>query len=211
MPARYSSVSPEELVQACIATDNNAAWTEFVRRFRPLIARVVLRIARRRTNPHPHVIDDLIQETFLKLCADQSLLLRRFQSRHQDSIFGFLKVVAASVVQDHLKFERARKRDVTQTDAMSEDSRGEYRPSARGTLDSMERQVLMHQLDEAIKTLFPRDHLPRNRVIFWLHHVVGMTASEIASIPSIGLNTKGVESVLRRMTHVIQSHVGTRT
>lgn len=207
MQASYSSATSEELVRACVDTDNDAAWTEFVRRYRPLIARVVLRTARRRTGTYRHLVDDLIQETFLKLCADQSLLLRRFQSRHGDSIYGFLKVVAASVVQDHFKFQRARKRDITRTEGISDNVAAEFRSSARGDLDGMERQVLLHQLDETIKELFPGDHLPRNRVIFWLHHVVGMTASEIASIPSIGLNTKGVESTLRRMTQVIQSHM----
>lgn len=211
MPASYASASSGELVRACVETDNEAAWTEFVRRYRPLIARVVLRITRRSTQAYRPVVDDLIQETFLKLCADRSHLLRRFQSRHEDSIYGFLKVVAASVVQDHFKFERARKRDVMQTEAISERAVAETRPRANGTLDIMERQVLMHQLDEAIKELFPGDHLPRNRVIFWLHHSAGMTASEIASIPSMQLNTKGVESTLRRMAQVIQSHMGAGT
>jgi hypothetical protein len=35
-----------------------------------------------------------------------------------------------------------------------------------------------------------------------------MTAQAIASIPWIGLNTKGVETTLRRMTQMIQSHIG---
>lgn len=208
MPANYSSVTAEELVQACIAINDDAAWAEFVRRFRPVIARVVFRIVRRRTEPHQHLVDDLIQETFLKLCADQSLLLRRFQSRHRDSVFGFVKVVAASVAQDYFKFEQARKRDVNRTEQLLDETSAEVRPQNPNSLEQMDRQVMMHQLDDAIQSLFPGEHHSRNRVIFWLHHMAGMTASEIASIPWMGLNTKGVESILRRMGIVIQSHMG---
>jgi hypothetical protein len=43
----------------------------------------------------------------------------------------------------------------------------------------------------------------RDRTIFWLRHRQGLTASEIAAIPSIGLTTEGVESVLLRLETMI--------
>jgi RNA polymerase sigma-70 factor (ECF subfamily) len=211
LPATYSSFSSEDLVKACVGPDNQAAWTEFVRRFRPMIAKVVLRTTRRWTHPHPHLLDDLIQDTFLKLCADHCALLQRFDSRHQDSIFGFLKVVAASVVHDHFKFERAQKRDAAQTDTISDKSWSDPPRSPSGGSTGMEDRVTLRQIDEALCRLFPGENLVRNRAIFWLHHREGMTASAIASIPSIKLSTKGVETALRRMTLMIQSHIGSST
>lgn len=205
--ASYSSYSSEDLVKACVSSNNEAAWIEFVRRFRPVIAKVVLRTTRRWTQPHSHLLDDLIQETFVRLCADHCAVLRRFQPVHPDSIFGYLKSVAASVVCDHFKFERARKRDVTQTDAISGNVSRELRSSGRSNLNTLENRVILQEIDEAIHRLFRGENFVRNRTIFWLHNREGMTASAIASIPSIGLNTKGVESTLRRMTDVIQSHI----
>ena len=51
----------EDLVNACIGSNNEAAWIEFVGRYRPVIAKVVLRTARRWTQPQAHLLDDLIQ------------------------------------------------------------------------------------------------------------------------------------------------------
>ena len=185
-----------------------AAWAEFIRRFQPVIANVVIRTARHWGEPPRHLLDDLVQETYLKLCADDCRLLRQFRSRHDDSIFGFLKVVTASVVRDHFKSERAQKRDTNQTDALADDS-GMEPPATRGggSLAAIENQVRLREIDEAIYKLYKGPAVVRNRAIFWLNHRDGMTASAIASIPGIGLNTKGVESILRRMTDMIQGHI----
>ena len=60
------------------------------------------------------VLDELVQETYLKLCADQCRLLRGFQSRHPGSIFGYLKVVTANVVHDYFKSAHSSKRGAGQ-------------------------------------------------------------------------------------------------
>ncbi len=208
--ASYSALSSEDLVKACVGSDNEAAWAEFIRRFQPLIAKVVGRTARRQWPQTPlDLVDDLVQETYLKLCADGCRLLREFQSRHQDSIYGFLKVVAASMVLDHFKFHLARKRDASQTEVLSEQTSLDTPAACSGSLLSMDDLVTLRQIDEIVGKLYTGQILVRNRAIFWLHHRDGMTAQAIASIPWIGLNTKGVETVLRRMTHMIQSHIGT--
>lgn len=203
--ASVLSLSSERLIKACVGSDSEAAWAEFIRRFRPLIARVSGRMARRHwPQTPPHLIDDLIQETCLKLCADDCKLLRQFESRDPDSIFKFLKVVTARVVLDHFKAEMAEKRDASQTEALTDQGQ-----PARGCgrCLSMEDHIALKQIDDIVKTLYKGDILVRNRAIFWLHHRDGMTAQAIASIPWINLNTKGVETVLRRMKHLIQSHI----
>ncbi len=204
----YSAFSSEDLVKACVGTKNAAAWTEFIRRFQPVIAKVAMRTARHWGIPPRHLLDDLIQDTYLKVCADDCRLLRQFQARHRDSIFGFLKVVAASVVRDHFKSEMAQKRDKSHTETLSAYSGIEPPGARRGaSLAAIEDQVRLREIDEAIDKLFKGPSLERNRAIFWLHHRDGMTANAIASIPGIDLNTKGVESILRRMTHLIQGHI----
>ena len=206
--ASYSARS-EDLVKECVGSHNEAAWAEFIRRFQPLIAKVVTRTARRSWPQTPsHLLDDLVQETYLKLCADECRQLRQFHSRHQDSIFGFLKVVAASVVLDHFKSELARKRDASQTEALSEQTSSDQPGTAGGSRLSMDDIVALGEIHEIVGKLYVGEILVRNRAILWFHYRDGMTAQAIASIPGIGLNTKGVETALRRMTQMIQSHIG---
>jgi RNA polymerase sigma-70 factor (ECF subfamily) len=206
--ASYSARS-EDLVKECVGSNNEAAWAEFIRRFQPLIAKVVGRTSRRYWPQTPsHLLDDLIQETYLKLCSDECRQLRQFQSRHQDSIYGFLKVVAASVVLDHFKSELAQKRDASQTETLSDQTPANRPSGVSGSRLSMDDMVALREIDEIVGKLYIGQILVRNRAIFWLHNRDGMTAQAIASIPWIGLNTKGVETALRRMTQMIQSHIG---
>ena len=118
--ARYSELSPVELVRECAGARDTELWAEFIRRFQPVIAAAVLRTARQRGEPSRQLLDDLIQDTYLKLCENESRLLRSFQPRHEDSIYGYLKVVAANVVHDHFKSALAGKRGAAQTEAIDE-------------------------------------------------------------------------------------------
>jgi len=206
--ASYSTLSSEDLVKACVGSDNYAAWAEFVRRFQPTIAKIVLRRARHWEQPPRQLIDDLVQETYLKLCANNCAVLASFEPRGKDSVKSFLAVIAARVVHDHYKSERARKRDVHQTDALPEEEAREPRAIGQGSAPSMEMKVLHREIDEALIKYCRGEQAARNRAIFWLHYGNGMTASAIASMPSMNLTVKGVETLLRRMLDVIRGHMG---
>src|ERR1700677_3947954 len=80
----YVALSSTELVRACAQTGRPLAWQEFIRRFNPLIAGVAIRTARRWGNFPLSLIDDLVQDTYLKLCADNYKLLRTFEPREPE-------------------------------------------------------------------------------------------------------------------------------
>jgi RNA polymerase sigma-70 factor, ECF subfamily len=61
-------LSLKELVSYCLDSQDEAAWTEFVRRFQPLIAGIAVKCVLRRPSRKPAPIDDLVQDTFVKLC-----------------------------------------------------------------------------------------------------------------------------------------------
>jgi RNA polymerase sigma-70 factor (ECF subfamily) len=203
--SRYSSLSAEGLVKACAGSSDPVAWDEFFRRFHPLIAAVVLRTARRWVEPPHQLIDDLTQDAFLKLCDDDSRLLRTFVFRHEDAFFGFLKKVAANVTHDHFKSQWALKRGADKTDPIPDQGGLEPADAGRNSSDGLERAILLRQVGEVMDRAFTGEDKKRNGQIFWLHHRHGMSASEIAALP-YGLNTKGIETLLRRMLIVIQSH-----
>jgi len=205
--ARYTNFSSTELIRACAGSKDERAWAEFIRRFQVVIAAAVLRTARQWGEPSRPQLDDLIQDTYLKLCENDSRLLRSFQPRHEDSIFGFLKVVAANVVHDHFKSALAAKRGVGQTDAIMEPVQMDPKTSGADSFDVVSQRLQLEQVDKILRQVTAGKDQGRKLAIFWLRHRQGLTASEIASIPSIGLTTEGVESVLMRLAAIIRGHV----
>src|SRR5882724_5353716 len=103
-------MSAAEILNACLETGSESAWIAFVQRFQPLIAGSISRVLRRYGTSSPALIDDLVQETYLRLCRDNCRSLREFKARHEEAIFGYLKVIAISVALDHVRSRAATKR-----------------------------------------------------------------------------------------------------
>jgi len=199
----YKSLSSPDLIQQCVA-NKAEAWREFIRRFQPLIAGVVARAAVRWTTVSASLVDDLIQETYLKLCTDECRRLREFQSRHDDSVYGFLKVVAYNVTMDYFKVRQASKRGAD----LVTDGDPEIAFQTRGKAGKADDQVLLREIDEIIDRI---TESRRDKTVFLLYYRQGFTAQAIAEIPGIDLTAKGVESCLHRLTVQLRERVaGTR-
>jgi RNA polymerase sigma-70 factor, ECF subfamily len=150
------------------------------------------------------LLEDLVQETYLKLCANKCRLLRDFEHREPDAIYAFLKVVTASVVQDHFKNANAAKRGYGQAPTDIETSGA---VSSFSNQHSMDRKVLLEQIDQHISQIVAPEELPRKRLISWLYYRCGLSANDIASLPNVGLTTKGVQSVILRLTRSLQARL----
>lgn len=207
----YSELSATELFATCARGADAACWQEFINRFNPVIARSVLRVAIRHGSTQKPVIEDLVQETYLKICAEQCKLIRSFTPQSADSAFGFLKVVAANVAQDFFKGRLARKRAPESGAQSVEASTPAKAEAPDNCLTETERGVLIDQIDRRLKTALPREELQRSRTVFWLYYRSGLTASAIASLPSVGLTAKGVESLLFRLTKLVRESLSTVT
>jgi RNA polymerase sigma-70 factor (ECF subfamily) len=204
----HSDLSPPELFAICARERDAASWQEFIRRFNPVIARSVLRVAIRHGTTDRSMIEDLIQETYLKLCANQCKLLRSFTPQRPESAFGFLKVVAASVASDFFKFRLAEKRAPEATaDSVEEMSPPSGPGCPKGTMNQTERQVLLAQIDRKLNDVVPAGELRRARTVFWLYYRSGFTARAIASLPFLDLTTEGVESLLFRLTRMVRENL----
>ncbi|MGB8011021.1 MAG: sigma-70 family RNA polymerase sigma factor [Terriglobales bacterium] len=209
--ARYSELSSAELVRACAGSKDERAWTEFIRRFRVVIAAAALRTARKWGEPSHHQLDDLIQDTYLKLCENDCRLLRSFQPRHEDSVFGFLKVVTANVVRDSFKSARAAKRGAGQTETIVEAVHADPQIARVDSFETLNQRLRLERVEKILIRVTAGKDQERKRIIFWLRHRQGFTASEIAAIPSIGLTTEGVESVLMRLAILIRGQILSET
>lgn len=205
--APFSRLSSIELTRQCAGSGGTEAWAEFIRRFQPVIAAAVLRTARRFGEPSPELLDDLTQETYLKLCEHSCRMLRSFQPRQEDSIYGFLKVVASNVVYDHFKSALAGKRGASQTEAITELAQIDPKTTGADSAAAMQRTLQLKEIDHILTQVTAGKDQGKKRMIFWLRHQQGLTASEIAALPSVGLTTEGVESVLLRLTIMIRRHI----
>jgi RNA polymerase sigma-70 factor (ECF subfamily) len=196
----YSSISIEELVRRCAASRSPEAWEEFVRRFHRLIATVILRTASRLGDSSKQTVDDLIQETYLKLCADNFRILRSFEQQHPDAFTGYIKVVTANVARDHFKSFHTKKRGAGHLEQIEDDFVPAAGDDSAGSPKSVERAVLIQEVTRHLDTCLAGPDQERNRKIFWLHYRAGLSARAIADLPGIGLTPKGVESIIMRIT-----------
>jgi RNA polymerase sigma-70 factor, ECF subfamily len=207
----YSVIPPEDLVVACVDSGDDSAWAEFVRRFHPLIAGVVIRVARQWGETSPQAMDDLVQETYLKLCSDRSRVLRSFKSTHKDAIYGFIKVFTANLTHDHLKASRSQKRGgAVEMASMNDEPRAECTARMEHTDVFLERKLLVGKVAACLEGIASGQTGDRDRRIFWLYYRAGLSASAIATLPTIGLSTKGVESTILRLTRAVRQRLTAR-
>jgi RNA polymerase sigma-70 factor (ECF subfamily) len=200
----YASLSANDLVQHCAHSGNGEAWREFLRRFQRPIALVVLRTARRWGEPATTLVDDLVQDTFLRLCADDCRLLRGFESRGEDSIIGYLKVIAANVTHDHFRARTSTKRGGEMRRVEGETDGTEYLPAANDQVKEIETGLQIAEIHRTLETLGTAGVSERDRTIFWLYYRQGFSARDIGEIPTFGLTVKGVESSIHRTTGLVR-------
>jgi RNA polymerase sigma-70 factor (ECF subfamily) len=203
----YASIPTEELLRRCGADEDARAWDEFVRRFHRPIATVVLRMASRWGDSSRQTGDDLVQETYLKLCANNYRILRQFEHRSPEAFTACVKVIAANVVRDHFKFSYSQKRGSNKVDGFGENSLLAAGEDSAGGVGAIERSVLMQDVQRHLDVCLTGPDRERNNRIFWLYYRVGMSAASIAELSGVALTTKGVESLILRMTRDLRARM----
>ena len=189
-----------DLLHLCLSSDGQEHWREFVRRTQPLIASVIIHTVRRWKEPAPSLVDDLIQDTYLKLFTNDRKALRSIKNEYENTIFGYLKVVASNVVKDHFRQPETRVEEVELAD-----------PVLPPGPDNEERLEFAHRKDQVraiLEALSSSETYVRDLSIFWFYFQDGYTAREISLIPAVGLTVKGVEAVVLRLTRYVREKLG---
>ena len=192
--------SIRDLLQLCLSSDEQEQWGEFVRRTQPLIASVIINTVRRWKTPAPSLVDDLIQDTYLKLFANDKKALRAIKNEYENTIFGYLKVVASNVVRDHFRQPVNKADEVELSDAALPPG-----PQDRERLEFLHKK---EEIKGILETLSASETYDRDIAIFWLFYEQGYTAKEISLLPSFGLTVKGVEAVLFRVARYAREKLG---
>jgi len=95
---------------------------EFVARFQRPISLSIKRTACQWGKNPEQFVDDLLQETYLKLHAEKCRLLLQFAQQHpEEAVLRYVKAIAINVARDHFKSLHSQKRGAGETDQMVED------------------------------------------------------------------------------------------
>jgi len=183
-----------ELYGDCIRSGGkHSACDEFFRTVQPVLRRVCWRVARQYDAPED--VDDLVQEVSLKLIASGTSILASLPARTEAAL-AYLSVLAANSARDFFRARRASKRG-TQP-AISLDDQVKTIAAVLDVGQRYDRALLLTRIEENL----PEDR--REQVVFRLYYRQGFTAKEIADIPAMNLTTKGVESMIFRITRGIR-------
>ena len=186
-----ATLTNSELVKVCAEGRTAEAWEEFIRRCNRFITGVVLRVARQWGNTSPEMIEDLVQEVYLKLAAEDCRALKHFSPRDENSLFGFLKVVVSNITHDYFG---ASYSDLGAAGDMATVELNATMQESHASPE--EREIFLNEVNQILTGKASE----KDRAIFWLYYQHGLTAEEIADIHGIELTAKGVESVLHRLT-----------
>jgi len=194
--------SIRDLLQLCLSSDEQEQWGEFVRRTQPLIASVIINTVRRWKTPAPSLVDDLIQDTYVKLFANDKKALRAIKNEYENTIFGYLKVIASNVVRDHFRQPVNKADEIELSDAALPPG-----PQDRERLEFLDKK---EEIKGILEKLSASETYHRDVAIFWLFYEQGYTAKEISLLPGFGLTVKGVEAVLFRLTRYVRERLSGR-
>lgn len=202
--------SVNDLAKACANSADAAEWEEFLRRCTPLASLVALRVSRMWVSGSPpSMVDDIVQEVFLKLCEQERRILRAFEPRGEDSFLGLLRIVSGSVANDYFRRMYSTKRGGKAVTASLNEDAVPSPASGAPHAAQMQRSVLLVELDQKLRSA-PEVISGRDRTLFWLYYRQGLTAEEIAGLSGAGLTAKGVESALRRVATWLRGEVERR-
>jgi RNA polymerase sigma-70 factor (ECF subfamily) len=152
-------------------------------------------------------VDDLIQETYLKLCAENFRILRTFEQHHTDAFIAYVKVVTANVVRDHFKAAHAQRRGANQVEGITDHFVPAAASDSPGSPRAIERAVLLEEVSREVEECVVGPDQERNQRIFWLYYRVGLSARAIADLPGQELSTKGVETIISRITRQLRDRM----
>jgi RNA polymerase sigma-70 factor (ECF subfamily) len=201
-------MSIEELIRACAESNEATAWEEFVARFRRPISLSILRAAYQWGKIPQQIVDDLVQETYLKLCTNKCKLLLDFAAQHPDSVPGYIKTIAVNVAHDYFKSLHSQKRGEGETDQFQEEAEPQAHRGGFGSQGAMEHEVLLKQIDDRLRSCAAGPNQERDCLIFWFYYLQGMSAKAIAALATIKLTAKGVEAVIFRLIRCVREQLG---
>ena len=217
-----TDIHNRELISRLVtAGPEDPIWLEFIARFQRSIRGMIYRAYRDERDravgvdigSAPELIEDLTQEVFVRLVNGDRRALARFRGLNEYSIFTYLSTISVNLVRDHFKSLRAQRKPrrassiqepLRTADGPSSATLGDVLASPDPGPDTIaETMELRQRLHEAVDEA-SSDCSGRDRLIFRLYFVEGLTIGEVAAIRTVGLSTSGVEKRVRKIRTAIK-------
>jgi RNA polymerase sigma-70 factor (ECF subfamily) len=192
----FEQLPIRELMDHCLRTEDQAAWSEFFKRITPTISGVVYNRIARCGRPDRGLAQDLVHDTLLKLLDKNKDALRRLEWRHEDAIYGYVKVIASRVVADHFRKRKIVEETLEENLQAAEDSRF-----------SQERLLNNQQCAKVEQVLEKLDVISMEKDIFRFYFQSGFTAKEIGAMADVNLSVKRVETILSRLVRRVRAEI----
>jgi len=204
-----------ELIGKCTQRPvDQAAWSEFVRRYGGVIKASVLATYHRRAKQEierkqqfpDNQVEDLVQQVYCRLIDDDNRALRQFSGTSENSLCSYLSMISVNVVRDHFREAKALKRpkitfsldqliDEQRDAPILKDvtSRLDGRPVAVSA-----QSLTLDEIENALQVVLTGNNRERDLLIFKLRYYDGLTLEEIRDVLNLNLSTVSVGSVLNR-------------
>ncbi|HXV64020.1 MAG TPA: sigma-70 family RNA polymerase sigma factor, partial [Vicinamibacteria bacterium] len=195
-------------------------------RFQPRLRLAILRTYQMEAARHPELdtgsieetSEDLTQAVFVKLLESRRRALSRFRGNTEHSIYTYLAAIGVNLVRDHfrkLRTLKTPKASVSLSNLVATEDRGErlsYEQALVRDGEGPERLVAAREFRRSIEgaieeTSRQSGTSARDRLVFRLFFLEGLTISEIAGIRTVRLSASGVEKCVRRIREVLKHHL----
>lgn len=203
-PASYGEPLPvnltgSSLFQLCAAhPGDDGYWSEFIRRYAPLLARSVA-VAWRRYGPTAWPMreeaDDLLQDIYAAILKDDCRLLRQFRGASDAEAEAYLAHTAINLTISHLRAMSAKKRqaELLSLETLVAEQGG--RQFVKATHPPL-KLLTETELVEVLRHICTGSNSERDILIFLLHARDGWTAAEIARLKICTLKETSIANLL---------------
>jgi len=191
-----------ELFQLCAAhPHSHEYWAEFVRRFKPLLARSITAAWRRNGQgawPPDDVAYDLLQDVYMSVVKNDFRLLRNFRGKTEAEAEAYLAHAAINQTISFLRARQALRRSANEVplEVLLEEH-GELPPAepARPAAGNLTEGELISVLEKC----FDGPNGKRDIMIFLLYASYGYSPAEIAALGMSGLKETSIANLLGQM------------
>ena len=212
-----SSLTAVELFHTCAANREDAnTWSEFLRRYSAKLKQFIRGILRHFPGSFSGALEtttlggsqesDLFQNIIVRLVENDCAAMKRFSGTTEEELLAYLAVISRSVVMDTIRRSRAVKRKPTA------DYEGMYPisvSSGKGFVDQeLERGILTRELIGMAHQYISSNSgkaIDRDRLVFQLHFLEGLSLQQIAQCRGINLTKGGVEKLIKRVVSRVQT------
>ena len=208
----YGKLKHNKLVKLIAQSPRNeSAWGEFYKRYHKYICCMISRELNRLHHYKGHnLVEDLVQEVYTKLLANDCQALKAFEGKYENAIFTYLEIIAVRIVlKDYARCKTQKRSNICK--AVSLDAR--VRNIHDGWLSELKELVQFEEwksdfdyaeLQEEIeyhlkKILGQRRNQERDQLIFRYYLYAGWSAEEIALIHGVQLSPKRVLNIISEL------------